>query len=324
VPPAGAQPDRASPDAAAVKAGGAIADIFFPNPVTGRAVTYPTGTTVVGSGRLTPAIAASVGASSGDLEARLNEARRGLRVALAYHGAENVTNAFSYWLDDFAWDKASALFHANGWRGKYMVGFYQGPEDILKAETAMYGTTSPTRTGAALHYRPQPVIDVNEDGTRAKVRARLLNIGHRWGGEPGAFMSGMYPNDGAILDNGTWKLWTIAIDEPYLPSDGWKLGWARPRPPQPVDPDAPVPGTTGIFKRMTDVIKPHVPIASMKHRQRGFVPGDLIQWPDIKPMWFHYRNPVSGREPPNYCADLHTCEAEIENKAAALTRPFPQ
>jgi hypothetical protein len=164
------------------------------------------------------------------------------------------------------------------------------------------------------------VIDVNEDGTQAQVRARLINIGHRWGGEPGAFMTGMYPNDGAILDNGTWKTWAIAIDEPYISSDGWKRGWARPRPPQPADPNAPPLGTSGIFKKMTDVIKPDMPIANLKHRERGFVPGDLIQWPDIKPMWFHYRNPVSGREPPNYCPDLHTCEAELEARAAKAGR----
>ena len=273
----------------------------------------------MGRKRLTSAINTAAAAPTGSMAERLAEARRGLKVALAYDGAENVTNAFSYWLDDFDWEKASALFHAGGWRGKYMVGFYAGPEHILTAETAMYGKTSPTRTGAALHYRPQPVIDVNEDGTRAKVRARLINIGHRWGGEPGSFMSGMYPNDGAVLDNGTWKLWTIAIDEPYLPSDGYKRGWARPRPPQPADPNAPPLGTTGIFKRLTDTIKPDMPIAKLKRRERGFVPGDLIEWPDIKPMWFHYKNPVSGREPPNYCPDLHTCEAELEARAAGMS-----
>lgn len=160
---------------------------FLPDPVIGRAV----------------ALTGARGDSTADIGTRLREARRGLRVALAYHGAENVTNAFSYWLDDFAWDKASALFHAKGWRGKYMVGFYEGPEHILAAETAMYGTTSATRTGAALHHRPQPLIDVNVDGSKAKVRARLINVPHRWS--------------------------AIAIDEPYIASDGWKRGWARPR-----------------------------------------------------------------------------------------------
>jgi hypothetical protein len=320
-PPADARPDRASPDAAAVKTWRAVADIFYPNPVTGRPAAYPAGATVVGRTRLTPALPAPAAAPKGSIEQRLAEARRGLKVALAYQGAENVTNAFSYWLDDFDWGKASALFHAQGWRGKYMLGFFEGPEHILTAETAMYGKTSPTRSSVALHYRPQPIIDVNEDGTMAKVRARLMNIGHRWGGEPGAFMSGMYPNDGAILDNGTWKVWALAIDEPYLPSNGWKNGWARPAKPQPVDPNAPPPGTTGIFKRVTDVIQPDMPISRMKLRERGFVPGDLITWPDIKPMWFHYKNPVSGREPPNYCSDLHTCEAELQAKAAAQTAP---
>ncbi|MET0290975.1 MAG: nuclear transport factor 2 family protein [Steroidobacteraceae bacterium] len=292
MPAADARPDRASRASAKSE--------LLPDPVTGRSVV----------------LTGARSERSADIETRLREARRGLRVALAYHGAENVTNAFSYWLDDFAWDKASALFHAKGWRGKYMVGFYEGPDHILAAETAMYGATSATRTGAALHYRPQPLIDVNEDGTQAKVRARLINVQHRWSGEPSGFMTGMYPNDGAILDNGTWKTWAIAIDEPYIASDGWKRGWARPRPPQPVDPNAPPLGTTGIFKKMTDVIKPDMPIARLKLRERGFVPGDLILWPDIKPMWFHYRNPVSGREPPNYCADLHTCEAELEWAAA--------
>ncbi len=320
-PPADARPDRGSPDAAAVKAGGAVADIFYTHPVTGRPTAYPAGVKVVGRTRLTPALATPPAAPTGSLEQRIAEARRGLRVALAYQGAENVTNAFSWWLDDFAWDKASALFHAKGWRGKYMVGFYEGPENILTAETAMYGKTSPTRTGAALHYRPQPVITVNEDGTHADVRARLMNIGHRWGGEAGVFMAGMYPNDGARLENGTWKVWTLAIDEPYLPSNGWKGGWSRPAPPRPLDPNAPPPGTTGIFKKMTDVIKPTLPIAAMKLRQRGFVPGpELIEWPNIKPMWFHYKNPVSGREPPNYCADVRTCETELQAKAGATTQ----
>jgi len=50
-------------------------------------------------------------------------------------------------------------------------------------------------------------------------------------------------------------------------------------------------------------------------RQQGFIPGSQIRWPDIKPMWFHYPNPVSGRLPPHYCPDEHTCEAELAARA---------
>jgi hypothetical protein len=319
-PPPNARPDRPSPDAAAVKAGGAVADFYYANPVTGRPVSYPAGVQVVGRNRLTPALAAPAAPVGGSLDSRLAEARRGLRMALAYSGSENVTNAFSYWLDDFRWDYTSALFHAKGLRGKYMVGFYEGPAHILTAETAMYGTTPSPRTSVALHYRLQPVISVSEDGLETKVRTRLFLIGHRWGGAPGAFGAGMYPNDGTILDNGVWKLTAAAIDEPYLSSNGYENGWAKPRPPAPVDPNAPPMGTTGIFKKMTDVIKPDRPIATMPIRQQGFVPGNLITWPDIKPMWFHYKNPVSGREPPYYCPDLHTCEAQLQAKAPGSAR----
>ena len=37
----------------------------------------------------------------------------------------------------------------------------------------------------------------------------------------------------------------------------------------------------------------------------------MIVWPDIKPMWFSYKNPVSGRVPPLYCPDLETCEKDL-------------
>ena len=51
---------------------------------------------------------------------------------------------------------------------------------------------------------------------------------------------------------------------------------------------------------------------SMPIRHHGSLPVDTIVWPDIKPMWFSYRNPVSGRVPPLYCPDLKTCEKNLE------------
>ena len=37
------------------------------------------------------------------------------------------------------------------------------------------------------------------------------------------------------------------------------------------------------------------------------VPGDPIVWPGILPMWFHYKNPVSGRVPEHYWPDCVPC-----------------
>jgi len=53
---------------------------------------------------------------------------------------------------------------------------------------------------------------------------------------------------------------------------------------------------------------PDVDQADMGIRGVGFGAGpDFITFPDVKPMWFHYANPVSGRLPPNYCPDHSTC-----------------
>jgi hypothetical protein len=36
--------------------------------------------------------------------------------------------------------------------------------------------------------------------------------------------------------------------------------------------------------------------------------GTTIRWPGILPMWFHYKNPVSGRMPALYWPNCGTCE----------------
>jgi hypothetical protein len=62
---------------------------------------------------------------------------------------------------------------------------------------------------------------------------------------------------------------------------------------------------------MFEEFPPDVPNAAMPFRQQGAIPGALIHWPAIKPMFFHYANPVSGRLPQWYCPDEHTCDAAM-------------
>jgi hypothetical protein len=51
----------------------------------------------------------------------------------------------------------------------------------------------------------------------------------------------------------------------------------------------------------------------MPYRGQGFVAAfpNYRNWPQIKPMWFHYKNPVTGRLPEFYCPDILTCDAEF-------------
>ncbi|MCP5144916.1 MAG: alpha/beta fold hydrolase [Gammaproteobacteria bacterium] len=325
-----AQPAPAyAPDQRAVEVstGGNIAPVvtfFYRHPVTDAPLTLSDGALPIGSGMpfdeaaMRPADAPAI-----DTQSRIAEIERKLRVARAYDGVENISGAFGDWLDDFQWDKFSELFALDGRRRKYMLGFYTGPARIYAAETLMYGSgpRSP-RTSVAVHHRLQRVIDVAPDGMSAKFRTRLLNIGMSQ--RPGSFMAGMYPNDAARLEDGVWRFMNTSIDEPYWTSHGYEDGWARVPVPEPQSGEA--PALSPFFTRVLDQLPPDVPLSAMPLRQYGFVPGALISWPDIKPMWFHYRNPVSGREPPYYCPDEFTCEALLEAKQAGVPpvwQPIP-
>ena len=312
--PETAPPPSLAPDAPSPPQTGAIPEFFYPHPVTGKAVAYPAGATATARDRLAPVRAAAVPAARGSLAQRLVEARAKAAAASAYDGVENIASAFGYWIDDFQWDKSSALFTPNGRRGKYQIGFYAGPEHIRMAETIQLGLTPSPRTNINIHYRMQPVIDVSPDGRTAKLRTRLFHLtANAPGRAAGTFSSGMYPNDAAALVDGVWKFTNVAIDEPYFGSSSYRDGWARakiPLRPAPYVPGAPIVHS-GIFKKLVDTLPPDVPISAMPRRQESFIPGAIYGWPLIKPMWFHYVNPVSGRVPSHYCPDEWTCEQSL-------------
>src|SRR5205823_1644272 len=111
----------------------AVIPAFFPNPVTGHPVSYPAGYRVVGEDRLRPAPPSQPAAApSGDLQARLTEARRKLDVSKAYDAVENISSTFGYYLDDFTWDEFVELMAAGGTRPQG-AGFYVGREHMYRA-----------------------------------------------------------------------------------------------------------------------------------------------------------------------------------------------
>jgi hypothetical protein len=54
---------------------------------------------------------------------------------------------------------------------------------------------------------------------------------------------------------------------------------------------------------------PDIPLTKLGDRELGFRGGvgEEISWPGLLPMWFHYRNPVSGRVPDKYWPDCVPC-----------------
>ena len=318
VDPAPAQehaPDRPA-IASDVMAPGAIPVFFQPNLGTGKPVTLPAGSRTVGHERLLPAPAAHRHAApSGGLEARLKEAERRLAVSKAWDAAENMSSAYGDYLDDLDFGNLGKLFAERGHKEVPFSGFYLGRERIIARDATAPPPGSRPRTSIPLHWRTQPVILVAADGRSASIRSRLLQPGSNRTRATG-FGGGMY-HDQVVLEHGVWRFWSVAIDEFYFSSPTYEGGWsaATPAPARGGGP-APAAAARGrgpvaapLQPPPANNYPPHIPLTRLGERERGFRggTGETIAWPGILPMWFHYKNPVSGRVPQNYWPDCVPC-----------------
>ena len=280
---------------------GMLPAFIRPNPVTGHQITLP-GARLVATDRLTsaPETAAATAANLSPA-IRLQEARRRLSRSAAFDGVENVSHAYGYYLTDAQWALMASIFAENGNKHSPFAGFYLGVDRIKAAATAMYGEPGPTRPGIPYHWRTQPVIHVSHDGRSANLRTRLFQPGTSRPREGevigGSIFGGMYPNDQAVIENGIWRLWSLTIDEPYFTQAGWKGGWSAVEPVS----SEQARGASPLVERLP----PDILMTELGKRAEHFRggTGETIQWPGILPMWFHYKNPVSGRVPEYYWPD---------------------
>jgi hypothetical protein len=239
--------------------------------VTGRPPQYPEGMKVAARPpAATPKPVPRV-STAGALESLVASTERSIARSRAYHAAENLSTAYGFYIDAFAWDDAANLFSRDGWKELAYVGTYAGRERVRESMKRRYPNPK-SPDFLTLHQTVQPVIHVSDDARTAKIRVRLLQMGGPAGGE-GSWLTGIYENT-AVDEDGTWKLSGMDLDYVWqAPSRG---GWVRVTTP----PDAPV----ALLKEFP----PDRPL-------RGPV---APPFPRIEAMPFHYRNPVSGRVPP--------------------------
>jgi len=313
-------PDAAqAPDAASSAAKGAIPAFSYLHPVTGKPITLPQGANLFSLPQpLTGTSTVAASTASGQPSALVSEAERKVRLLAADIGAENVSNAFGNYIDDFEWENLGQLFAEKGAREMPYAGFNIGPEKISTAEITKWGHRKSPRRSIPIHLRIQPVIDVSADGRSAKFRTRLFSIGSSWD-SAGMFSGGMYPNDQAILEHGKWKLWNVAIDEFYYRSATYKDGWVH----VPAEPAEKVPDM------LLEAYPPNILLTELGQRQQAFIPGSKAfnpyvhngpaypGYPSATPMWFSYVNPVSGRVPEYYWPDCVTCAVHPETSLEA-------
>ena len=189
-----------------------------------------------------------------------------------------------------------------------------GRERGLKARAT--GPVPETRPGISYHWLIQPVVMVSEDGRSAGGRFRLFQP--RTGKEVGkagdfyaaSFWGGMY-HDQYVLEDGAWRIWELTLDEPYIVPVAWTDGvWAKAKDPAPEAMRKSFKG--GNFP-------PDVALKDIGKREEHFWggTGETKQWPSILPMWFQYRNPVSGREPPLFQDGCVPCTLRPDLKLSA-------
>ena len=84
---------------------------------------------------------------------------------------------------------------------------------------------------------------------------------------------------------------------------------SHPRCPKRSNPNAPPRPRRFIGAALVAEYKPDVPITELGKLQEHFRggTGEPWEWPKILPMWWGYKNPVSGRQPELFLPDCVPC-----------------
>jgi len=247
---------------------------FPPNPATGQDVIYPAGFEPAES-PMTKREPAN-GAPAGSI---LEDAELSIMRSTAFDAIENISTLVGNYLNDSMWYELSRMFTENAWRKSPSAGYYQGRDRIWKMQFTRNGPLRRPRSFLPLHLRIQPVIHVSQDGRTARLRSRLLQFNSAFGRE-GSMTGGMY-EDRLMMEDGIWRFELDAVDHIWL-TQSYSKGWAR------------LPEGAGeAFARspaaLLEAMPPDRPIDGPAYPP----------FPAIGPMPFHYRNPVSGRAPPD-------------------------
>jgi hypothetical protein len=211
----------------------------------------------------------------------LAQAEARLWQAGAVDSAENLAGGYGQYIDDNQWEELASLFAAQGERDSAGGGFVRTPARIASFSRRRYGPYNPKRPGGNMHMLTQPVVDIADDGRTGQIRARLFQTVIAPPAANGAsramIVTGMYEDD-LLFEDGAWKYKRADID--HLIYAPYATGWTK------------VPEDAGARSAPPLGAVANEPFDAMNT-------GDINPaFPKVPHMWFHYRNPVSGRVPP--------------------------
>ncbi len=198
-----------------------------------------------------------------------------LAMAEAFDGAENVSDAYGYYIDQFSWRETGALFARDGWKELSYIGTFIGRDRVTGSMIQRYGENGPSNATQTLHQTVQPYITVLGDGRRSQARLRLLQMNSS-ATNAGSMIFGVYENQ-VVKEDGVWRIHGMDLD--YVALADYAAGWTG------IDPAA-----SSRFAPAPELLARFAPDAPL--RGETFAP-----YPRIRPLGFHFANPVSGREP---------------------------
>ncbi len=276
-----------------------IVEFHYAHPVTGKAVTYP-------DTYVAPVVAAQQNPESkaAGEAAALAQLGRQLDDAIAVDAVENLMSSYGYYIDESAWDDMAATYASKGSNEITGVGVYVGPERIREILNRRGPRNGRSPTFFTIHQLVQPVIHIAEDGTYANARLRLFQSGGNADGSSGSWIGGIYENT-AYFENGEWKFGRQDLH--HLFNASYRNGWARvgPSAAQTADENSPKSGPEGRAFRGGGITQGLGGAASPNQFAADYPPDGEIRakqyaFPEITTTAFHYKNPVSGREPPEF------------------------
>jgi acetyl esterase/lipase len=231
-----------------------------------------------------------------DVDATLAQAEKDVARVKDYHEIENLENAYGYYLDKNLWSDLADLFTKDSSMELAQRGLYKGPGRVRTFLTQVFGRggEGPVENRLGNHIKMQPVIHVADDGSSAKIRARMIqqmNFGPR-----ASHGGAIYENE-AVKEDGVWKFSKVHAYNTFTASyDG---GWVRnasmglPGPSKEAPPDAP---PTLVFPT----------------------------FPAVYDIPYHYANPVTGRTEISRVAQVEVVPGMSPEIAATLRAIGPR
>jgi acetyl esterase/lipase len=262
-------PDRPPTQTYAIYPKAHVPPFHYRNPITGRPPQYPKvggPDAKVAAAMLMPVRKASAPRVK-DVEAALAQAERDVERVKDYHEIENLENAYGYYLDKNLWNDLADLFARDGSMELAQRGIYKGQDRVRTFLMQVFGRgkEGPVENRLGNHVKMQPVITIADDGSRAQIRARMIQ---QMSFGPRASLGGAVYENEAVKENGVWKFSKVHAYNTF--TAGYEGGWVKnaggslPGPSTDLPPDGP---PTLVFPA----------------------------FPAVYDIPFHYANPVTGR-----------------------------